>query len=263
MVQKSKVAKIFLQSNTQWQHSVTSNFPNINPLQQLQRAIGNRNVQRLLTSDAQRARTGQNIKPSVRIHQRTALPLKNNVLQRSPDDSVRALNIAIDEWSKTVREFPPCSNRGPEVDNYLSGRRGGGTVEHEGISHQCGQPWCAYFIRWCLNRAGISHGIGGAARSVKDWGQRMGLYHRISSGFTPERGDIFFKEPSGPSSHPCDNTRHPCVIEGGSGHAGFILGNWGSSVTTIEGNVHTSADNDGVGSKYRPINELDGVLRIP
>jgi hypothetical protein len=30
------------------------------------------------------------------------------VLQRTPGDTVRALNIAVDEWDNTVREFPPA-----------------------------------------------------------------------------------------------------------------------------------------------------------
>lgn len=188
-----------------------------------------------------------------------------HVLQRTPGDAVRALNIAVGEWDNTVREFPPCSNRGPnaEVDKYLGGRRGRGTVVHNGIRYQCGQPWCAYFVKWCLNQAGISNGVGGAAVSVRNWGQRMGWYHRISSGLRPIRGDIFFKQPSPPSSHPCDDTRHPCISAGGSGHAGFVLGDWGSFVTTIEGNVHAGTNNDGVSSKARPLSQLEGVVRIP
>jgi hypothetical protein len=115
-----------------------------------------------------------------------------------------------------------------------------------------------------LNRAGISNGVGGAAVSVRNWGQGMGWYHRISSGFRPIRGDIFFKRPSPSSTHPCDDTRDPCISAGGSGHAGFVLGDWGSFVTTIEGNVHvTGTNNDGVSSKVRPLGQLEGVVRIP
>ncbi len=261
--QKPKMSKTPLWLNVRQHDSITSTWSSIHPMLHLQRVIGNKVMQRVIKSSTHQARITRNLRSAIQVPRRSCSLLSHSVLQRAPYDSVRALNIAIGEWSNTVREFPPCANRGTEVDQYLSGRRGSGSVLHNGIRYQCGQPWCAYFIRWCLNRAGISHGIGGAARSVKNWGQQMGWYHQISSGFKPDRGDIFFKPPSGTTSHPCDNTRHPCISAGGSGHAGFVLGNWGSFVTTIEGNVHTGADNDGISSKARSLNELDGVVRIP
>ena len=53
--------------------------------------------------------------------------------------------IGIAEQEVGVREQPPGSNTGPRVRAFQAVTELGGT----------GWPWCAAFIEWCLERAGM------------------------------------------------------------------------------------------------------------
>jgi hypothetical protein len=191
------------------------------------------------------------------------VPAENVIEARFGQTSaLQALAVAYSEYGKGVFEDPPCTNRGPEVDNYTGVR--GPLPVRPGTTRtgRCGRAWCAYFVRWCLNRVGIPNRVGGSAVSVKTWGQSRGWYHPVAST-VPQPGDIFFKHPSGSTGHPCDTD--PCVSRGrGTGHVGFVLSVSGSTVTTVEGNIHGAGEtNDGVRSLPRPFADLEGVVRIP
>lgn len=205
------------------------------------------------------------------IQQRRGEELSTSIVQKadneshpycSPEPAMRALEVAYNEYEKGVVEDPPCTNRGSDVDNY-TGVSGPPPVirGNRRISGTCGRAWCAYFVKWSLDQAGVSNGLTPAARSVRTWGRSRGWYYDINA-VNPVSGDIFYKAPDDtPSTHPCDT--NPCVNRGpGTGHVGFVLSVSGNTVTTIEGNVHISNVNDGVGSKTRSTSELDGVLRI-
>lgn len=173
-----------------------------------------------------------------------------------------ALRYAIGEHAAGVVENPACTNRGPKVDRYtgVTGRSPviSGNRLRSGV---CGRAWCAYFVKWCLDRAGVSNAVTGAAASVKRWGRSQHWYHPVSS-IMPMRGDIFFKQPSSGGTHPCDT--NPCVSRGpGTGHVGFVTGVSGTTVQTVEGNVNVSATNDGINTLTRPLSDLEGVVRIP
>jgi hypothetical protein len=58
--------------------------------------------------------------------------------------AVKALEIA--ESKLGVKEHPPGSNRGPEVDEFL--RSVGLDPERKAY------PWCAAFVSWCVEQAG-------------------------------------------------------------------------------------------------------------
>jgi len=59
-----------------------------------------------------------------------------------------------------VREAPPYSNRGPEIDGYLRGCvRGGRPLGVLGV------PWCAAFVSWCLWRAAYGDEAEARARA--------------------------------------------------------------------------------------------------
>src|SRR5262249_36193044 len=54
----------------------------------------------------------------------------------------RVLQIAAGEEAKQVREVPPNSNRGPQVEAYL---------RRVGVSP--GNAWCCAFVYWCFDEA--------------------------------------------------------------------------------------------------------------
>lgn len=89
-----------------------------------------------------------------------------------------------------------------------------------------GQPWCATFVSWCANQAGISTSMVPKYQSCdagmskfKSWGR---FYYSKTYGgsYTPKVGDIFF---TGPSTS--DST-----------HTGLVVGVSGSTITIVDGN---------------------------
>ncbi len=84
--------------------------------------------------------------------------------------------------------------------------------------------WCAFFVAWCSNQAGISTSviprIGNCASLVR-WFSQRGRYYQ-KSGFTPRAGDlIFYNWGSGSVSD----------------HIGIVTGVNGNSIYVIEGNT--------------------------
>jgi ferredoxin len=186
----------------------------------------------------------------------------------------KALENAYNEYKRGVVEIPACTNRGRDIDKY-TGYAGAMPVVRKGrvVGGRCGPAWCALFVSWCLNRAGVPNNIGGLASSVTQQGNPHRYFKRGAE--CPISGDIFFKPPgsgsgsqpcyvsedSGTGPHPCDKLN--CLRRGhGSGHVGFVLSVNGNNMETIEGNVHISPNNDGIGMCRRPIHEAAGFLRI-
>jgi hypothetical protein len=175
-----------------------------------------------------------------------------NVTRRT-NRAQNALAVAVREHSSGVREQPECTNRGPDVDKYTGVTSG-----------RCGRAWCAYFVRWCLNQAGISNRLTGGATSVATW--QSDWFHNVPET-RPIAGDIFLiPSASGPATHDCDT--HACVTgrHGTGHHTGFVRSVSGDNIITIEGNVHIPGavpQNDGILSRPLPISRLVGVLRIP
>ena len=110
-----------------------------------------------------------------------------------------------------------------------------------------GAAWCAYFVKWCLNRAGVTDYLsvsGGAGSSTSLWvyfdsiGSWHGNFYKKwsyggksgtntkDSSYTPQVGDVVLLE-TGSSSD-------------GPDHTGIVVGVSGSSVTTVEGNIGTA-----------------------
>lgn len=105
-----------------------------------------------------------------------------------------------------------------------------------------GNPWCACFVSWCANKAGllnVSGQLGLVPKSVAvaeylsfyDSQNRLGL----KSSYQPKRGDIFIRKSNG------------------SSHVGIVTGYNPDTneYTTIEGNT----SNDTVQQLTRPIND--------
>ncbi|MGN0489607.1 MAG: Ig-like domain-containing protein [Ruminococcus sp.] len=90
------------------------------------------------------------------------------------------------------------------------------------------QPWCAMFVSWCANQAGIpettllkyaSCGVG------VNWFKSQGLWHDslyYGGSYTPKKGDVVFYRNGGSSNL--------------SDHTGIVVGVNGSFLHVIEGN---------------------------
>lgn len=81
--------------------------------------------------------------------------------------------------------------------------------------------WCAMFVSWCANQAGVSTSIIPKYASVQigmDWYKDKGLF-RYKEGYLPKAGDIMFMKSNGAS------------------HTGIVLYCDGQTLYTVEGNT--------------------------
>ena len=90
------------------------------------------------------------------------------------------------------------------------------------------EPWCAMFVSWCANQAGIGTDIipkyCGCTAGMK-WFNDLGLFQSRESGYKPKAGDvIFFRDAS---------ETVPTV----STHTGIVYACANGRVYTIEGNT--------------------------
>ncbi|MBE5935180.1 MAG: CHAP domain-containing protein [Lachnospiraceae bacterium] len=89
--------------------------------------------------------------------------------------------------------------------------------------------WCAMFLSWCANEAGISEKTVGYFAACSHWQefyQNNGRWH-AKDGYTPKRGDIIFFDYDG---------------DGSANHNGVVESVSGSKVTALEGNVNDYVD---------------------
>ncbi len=126
----------------------------------------------------------------------------------------RILEVALAELDRRVRERPPGSNRGPEVDRYLP----------TWARRTPGPAWCAWFASWVLTQA-LGHVPTGQSRggvaTLRTDAKRVGLWVPKATGpIVP--GDLV------------------CLDYGtGKGHVGIVLGLSldENELATVEGNV--------------------------
>ena len=88
------------------------------------------------------------------------------------------------------------------------------------------QPWCAMFVSWCADRAGICGDViprHASCTAGINWFRSRGLW-RERAGYTPKRGDIIYFDTV--------STRH----------VGVVTGCKNGRVYTVEGNTSSSAD---------------------
>ena len=87
-------------------------------------------------------------------------------------------------------------------------------------------PWCAMFVSWCANKAGIGTDIipkyAGCGTGWK-WFKKRGLTSK-----NPQRGDIVFFKPT--------------IIGATSSHTGIVVDVSDTYVYTVEGNSGTNTD---------------------
>ena len=158
----------------------------------------------------------------------------------------RAIEVARTQIG--VREQPPGSNRGPEVDEY---------VRSVGLSPTGAFPWCAAFIYWVYEQAtkelGLSNPVPKTAGVLRLWNKAQGMATVIEA-----------------------NTAQPNLIEpgmvfcmdfgNGKGHTGLVARVEGDQVLTIEGNTNLGGSREGIGvfSRRRALHasKLLGYLKF-
>jgi CHAP domain len=141
----------------------------------------------------------------------------------------RLLQFAQAEVGQT--EQPPGSNDSPRIAQYRTATAGSGIG-----------PWCAYFVSWAAQQAGVPLGESGqgfgSVGALAGWAQRTGRWNAAGSGVPPQAGDL--------------------IVWGGE-HIGIVesVGPDGS-LTTIEGNSSNmvtrrthGADGDGASGFVR------------
>ena len=127
-------------------------------------------------------------------------------------------------------------NDGPQVEAYLK------TV---GLGK--GYAWCAAFVKWCLNKAGISNTLNGMALSAHN--KNNLVYHQKRFIKAVQPGDVF--------------TLYYAHL-GRIGHTGFIDKQVNSSIyESVEGNTNEagSREGDGVYKKKRSYNATHSISR--
>lgn len=129
-------------------------------------------------------------------------------------------------------------NDGKRVEQYL----------HSTGNHK-GEPWCASFVRWCFDQAGIKTKITGAAASAENPRNLIFAKGRFLKPAQP--GDVF------------------CIYSYSKGrinHTGFfhrLLNN--SLFESVEGNTNNtgSAEGDGVYRRIRSLKATYSISRWP
>lgn len=137
---------------------------------------------------------------------------------------LRALAIAKSQLG--VTEQPPGSNDGPQISMYRSAVAGS----------YAGAPWCAYFVSWAAQQAGVplgSNGQGlGSVSEITDWAKSTGRFTE-----TPQPGDL---------------------ILFGTEHVGIVESvNPDGTLTTVEGNT-----SNGVYERQHLPSEATGYVRL-
>jgi hypothetical protein len=144
---------------------------------------------------------------------------------------MRQLVIDIAASQIGVVEQPHGSNRGPEVDVYIS---------TTGLDPATGAfPWCVCFLYWVFDQAakikGKENPLPKTAGVISLWNQGRRTEAQVvrkseASARTVTPGMIFHLD-----------------LGGGKGHAGLVIEVRGDHIITIEGNTNSGGSSDGFG----------------
>ncbi|MDX9980335.1 MAG: peptidoglycan-binding protein [Lentisphaeria bacterium] len=88
----------------------------------------------------------------------TAAGLPETAEPRSESERFMAATLVLAATQEGVRESPPNSNRGPEVDQYLAS-----------VGLAPGHAWCAAFVYWCSEQAARNQGRAGSPLLRTGW----------------------------------------------------------------------------------------------
>jgi putative peptidoglycan binding protein/CHAP domain-containing protein len=142
----------------------------------------------------------------------------------------RSLEVAASQVG--VREDPPGSNRGPEVDRY---------VKAVGLNPEGEFPWCAAFVYFCFDRAceqlGRANPLIKTAGTLDHWSKagargvaRVTAAEAKNDPSLVKAGQIFIIHHSG-----------------SAGHTGLVESTAGGKLVTIEGNSNEGGSREGIG----------------
>jgi hypothetical protein len=153
----------------------------------------------------------------------------------------QVLAMAVAEEGKGIREKPPNTNRGPEVEAYL---------KRAGVP--AGSAWCCAFMYWCFDEAAKAAGrvnpMFKTAHCMNHWNKAPSVGARRIVGKTAVddpgqlRPGMMFIIDHG----------------GGFGHTGMIERVDGGYITCIEGNTDASRTREG-GGVYRLSRKINTI----
>ena len=147
-----------------------------------------------------------------------------------PGSALASATVAFAATQIGVREDPPLSNRGREVEAYLAS-----------VGVPPGNAWCAAFVYFCVAQAAKAKGL---ANPLPKTGGVLDMWRKaLKAGL------------------PCLTTQQAVAAPGlvssgmifvmdfgeGKGHTGFVKELVGGRLSTIEGNSNDDGSRDGVG----------------
>lgn len=156
------------------------------------------------------------------------------------------LVVRSDGYEESTSGFISCSYVRPEWESmadtqaissgskycivYIASNEVGYTEGYENITKygawmgKDGFPWCASFVCWCANQAGVSSSVikrTAGCEEMRDFFNGLGRFY-LPSSYTPKVGDLFF--------------------EGGSSvspdHVGIITAVYSSYIQVVDGNCN-------------------------
>lgn len=129
-----------------------------------------------------------------------------------------------------VSEEPPGSNRGDEVEDYLSSVGLGG-----------GNAWCAAFVYWCVEKAAAELG---SANCLPKTGLVLGMWSRAKKAGLPV---VTATEARAQPSLVTSGMIFIMDHGGGRGHTGFVKELSNGRLATVEGNSNDGGSREGTG----------------
>lgn len=152
----------------------------------------------------------------------------NNGLSQPSVDSVYLSQIGVREATG--------KNDGVQVEKYL-----------KSVNLGKGYAWCAAFVKWCFDQAGIKTTI--TAWSPSAHNSKNVIYYKSKFYKEPQSGDVF-------------TIYYPSLKR--IGHTGFYHKKINDKIySTVEGNTNSagSREGDGVYMKYRSFNATNSITR--
>lgn len=145
-----------------------------------------------------------------------------------PNDPLLAKALDIAQANLGVKETPPNSNRGPEVENFL-----------HSVGRNPGDAWCAAFVYWCFDEAakslGLQNPLHKTGHCLTHWNNTKG--RKIAKNIA--QNDISLVRPG-----------QIFIIKvgtKGNGHTGIVTKVEGGFIHTIEGNTNPGHSSEGLG----------------
>lgn len=154
-----------------------------------------------------------------------------------------SLKIARDELQRNVREIPSGSNRGPDVEKYLTS-----------VGRNPGDAWCAVFVYWCVEKASLSLGM---ANPLMKTGRVASMWNDA----VKRNSVITLDDVRAGNADIPPGAIYCAVYSSGKGHTGFVEGREGDILHTIEGNtsIKGTSKGEGVHAKKRSLSRYKAI----